>query len=244
MDNCENNNFRCPRQLPPSVADERFCVPDNCPKGIPTPRFASPNSPLPQNQLERLQACIEKVNELLRSVGNPRDPENLTGLRLHFRMLRGLRVQVEVDCGEQKEHLAGVLEEAGQNFLQLAEGGIKRFILFLRLCAVKREDEGNPENNHECMQELLNIDPCLRRDLVLRFGEVVSKNPFLINVFFGIPLNMRLADFLNSMVQVKRESGDIVQGVLTEVEENQIRVKVNKREETINFNEICFIEIL
>lgn len=150
---CPKGEFCCPGRIPASVPNDLFCTPFDCPKRIPTPRFNSPNSSFSPDELEQLQACFEEINDVLRSIGNPRDPENQRQLQLHFRALRGGLVRVIVDCDDEPIELLGTLEEAGRNFIQLNKIGEKTFILFERICSLQHADGTGEVVEHE--QELL-----------------------------------------------------------------------------------------
>jgi len=241
-DDCLKHSFSCPGRIPASVPDNLFGSPFECPKRIPTPRFSSPNSPLSPEELEHLQACIEEINELLRTFGNPRDPDNLTAFRLRFRKLRGIMARLVIACGSCPEELVGCLQDAGRDFLQLYTVGQKKFIPFNRICSIHRCDE-NQIIEHE--QELIDIPLSLRRELVLHFGEVVSASPFLINIFFGLPLHLLLLSFLGCTVKVKLEDETkIVKGVLVGSEEGHLQLQNDKNQiKQINFIKICFISI-
>ncbi len=77
-----------------------FGSPFDCKKQIPTPRFSSANSPLPPDELDRLQQCIEEANDLLRSLGSESDPDNRRQLQLHFLSIRGADVILKIICEE------------------------------------------------------------------------------------------------------------------------------------------------
>ena len=77
-----------------------FGSPFDCKKQISTPRFSSPNSPLPPKALDRLQRSIEEANDLLRSIGSESDPENRRQLQLHFQSIRGAGVILKIICEE------------------------------------------------------------------------------------------------------------------------------------------------
>ena len=86
-------------QQPPVNPRNLFGSPFNCRKQIRTRRFASENSPRTQEELDELQACIEAINDLLRSLGSESDPNNTRQLQLHFLDLRGAVVKAEIICG-------------------------------------------------------------------------------------------------------------------------------------------------
>jgi len=238
--------FSCPESLPASVPDDRFCSPFQCPEKIPTPRFSSPNSPLSPEELEQFQECIEAANELLRTLGNPVDPKNKRELQLRLRKLRGLLMRVAVECRNIQVDLVGTLQDAGKDFVQLERVGRSTFILFEKVCYIRRViAPGGVEPGHK--QELINLDTCTRREIILNFGKIVSGDPNLINTFFGLPLHLRLVSFQGCKVEVKIENSEepeVIQGILSASEEKYIQVQTNNQLEQINFNKICFIDVL
>lgn len=233
--------FHGPEQIPSPAPDDQLCSPFKCPDKIPTPRFSSPNSPLSEKKLNELQQCISKANDLFRSIGNERDPDNLRQLQLHFRSLRGIMVKVDVICNKKTEQIDGKIEEAGKNFIQLNKEGQTTFILFERIFTITQDEVGKAIEE----QELLNIDNCDRRNITFSFGETVSCNPFLINLFFGIPLFVQLIPKLGSRVLVQEEGKEKIRGRLIGTEEGHLKVKVKKNKvKQINFNKLCFLTIL
>lgn len=250
----DHGGFSCSDRLPATVPDNRFGSPFKCPDKIPGPRFASPNSPLPPKELDKLQECIESANDLLRTLGNPRDPDNLTALRLRFRALRGTLMRVDVSCGNGQETLLGVLHGAGRDYIRLSAVGEELFIPFKRICSILRDAvrEGHDEENGPAHgsntghgQELSEIDRCLRRELVLHFGNVVACNPKLLEIFFGLPLLIKLLDYLGCHVLVRLDSPepDEVRGKLCGSEEGEILVQEENQLRQINLSTVCFITI-
>lgn len=135
---------------------QRNCSP-KCPARAKTKLFPSPNGNLPKDKLDQLQKCIEVANDLLRTLGNPQDPDNTTALRLHFRSKRGINVQMIVDCEGTEEYVAGCLEEVGRDFFQLHNSRGKIFVQFERTCSINRVAAKQCEDE----QERVKIDPCL-----------------------------------------------------------------------------------
>ncbi|MGE5481514.1 MAG: hypothetical protein ACM3VX_01220 [Bacteroidota bacterium] len=261
--------------------------PSPCPPQIPTPRFSSPNSPLPPEELEQLKACLERVNDLLRTLGNPPDPWNKEALRLHLRRLRGerrgKRVVVEVacaqgpGCGEADsggcESYAGRVRDAGKDYLELALGEREEsgerdegehgpvreqhagrhdeqhvLIPYSRTCTVtaKRYDddeESAPALPLGPIDISPDINPDLRRDLVLNFGKTVAGNPDLISTFFGLPLHLRLRQVVGSQTIVRLDR-ETVAGKLFDLDENSIKVRTALGvERQINLADVCAILI-
>jgi hypothetical protein len=264
-----------------------FGSPFDCKKQIPTPRFSSPNSPLPPKALDRLQQCIEEANDLLRSLGSESDPDNRRQLQLHFLSIRGADVILKIICKEQeikeneqeieavnrnrqkyikmkkingkeiepklrlkmyKRRKAkrsiimknGKIFTAGRDFIQINEVGASVFVFYDRLISVARD---KCEHVKQPEQELIDVNRKVRRELAFNFGDFVSKNPELVNLFFGIPLFKQLKEFLGKDVKVKIFDEEIV-GTLVKVDEGSLRIlKKNDKEMEINLNEICFVKV-
>lgn len=232
----------CPQELPASTPESNFCIPKDCPEKIPTKRFASPNSPLSPEELKQLKECIEGINDLLRAFGNPRDLENLSGLRAHFRKLRGILLRIKVGCENNREMVIGILEQAGRDFLMLRNIENMFFIPYNRICFIHSSPMDHTSREHE--PELLNIDPCLRTEIVLNFGRVVSSDPNLVNIFFGVPLYLQLVTFFGCSVMVAVEGeSEIVEGVIIESTEKAIHLQIDNQIRQINIDEICSIKI-
>lgn len=241
----DKKGFSCPLEIPASVPDDLFCRRFKCPERISTSRFSSPTSGLPRRETKELQECIEAANELLRTIGNPRGFEvEFIELRLRFRALRGVMVRVELECDNTKETIVGKIIGAGKDFLLLDTVGEKLFILYERLCSIRRNAVDEHIEGH-AHQELSHIDTCFRSFLVLCFGDVVSCYPFLINLFFGIKLHLLLVSLESYAVKLKVEGEEeLILGTLVSSDEGRIQLQLNKNEiQQVNFNKICFISI-
>jgi hypothetical protein len=264
---CQSNSCKCNPDLTCLHVD-LFGSPFDCKKQIPTPRFSSPNSPLPPKALDRLQRNIEEANDLLRSLGSESDPANRRQLQLHFLSIRGADVSLKIICEEQekeeheqesKEHILnlkmdknsktkrsilqkkGKIFTAGRDFIQINQVGASVFVLYDRLIYVARDE---CEHVKQPEQELIDVDRKVRRELAFNFGDFVSKKPELVNLFFGIPLYKQLKEFLGGDVKVKIFDEEIV-GTLVKVDEGVIQVlKRNDNKIEINLNEICFIKVV
>jgi hypothetical protein len=233
---CLQNPCGCNEKQNPS------CSPfQSCPEKIPTPRYRSPNSPLPQAQLDELQKCIETTNDLLRSLGNERNPENQRQLQLHFLELHGILVRVKVKGLERKHEEVGSLINAGKNFIELNTVGKRVLIPFVKIDSLQYEGKDLDKKHH---QDLMHLNRQIKRELVLHFGEFVSRHPDLVNLFFGIPLHLMLVQYKERMVNLKvEEQNDVVTVKLVEVEENSIQIVKNDETVQIPLEKICLIEI-
>lgn len=202
-------------------------------------KHPSPNSSLPLEDLEKLKECIEKANQILQTLGNPLNPNNMESLRLFLRKLKGFNVRVVFTCNNKQKDFTGILQEAGRDFLSLSLNGKKILILYKRICSLTHVEKAM----EKMVPELLNIDDNLRRSIILNFGEVVSKSPKLINLFFGIPLYLQLQFLLGSILTVKKDNSATITGSLIKSEKEQITIKSKEQTFNININDICFIQM-
>lgn len=244
FDNIEVNDFYCPHCFESKGEDESFCSSLMCPEGIPQPEIPSANSTLSPEELERLEQCISAANELLLSIGVERDEENFRSLQKDLLKLKNQFVCVTVNCNEEEgKTLNGLFLNAGLNFILLkSDIGNLLVIPFERLLFLEQANLLNRMNNQE--QELLNINDCLRRNLTLHFSEVVSKSPFLINLFYGLELKLFLTSYLDCFVYVKVDNEVMEKdGLLLNVNDRRVELEIDNETQGIDFDELCFIEI-
>ncbi|RBW70813.1 hypothetical protein [Bacillus taeanensis] len=235
------SEFCCPEFVPACIDDDRFCSPFKCPEQLPQPKFSSPNSSLSPEDLEKLNECIEEANQLLLTLALEREEDNLKFLQQSFRNLKGHQVIVTFKCNEKIESIKGTVLDTGLDFIIIDKKVTFSLIPFERILAVKHR---NDSARLKMDQELLKIDTCLRRAITFQFGEVVAKSPFLLNLFFGLSLNMFLESFVGCFVYVKTDTEEFeIDGTLVEVKKQSIELKVDKEKRGIDFDEICFIEI-
>lgn len=229
-----------------------FGSPFLCQKQIKTRRFTSPTSGLPQEELDELQECMELANDLLRSLGSERDEANKRQLQLHFLNMKGNVVKAHILAFPSRDHRESIdnhkksiykigrIATAGRDFIQINQVGSAVFILYDQLLSIARADNYEEEYPED---SLLDVDFYTRRELAFNFGEYVSKNPNLINLFFGIPLFLKLKQFLGNDVKVKTFE-EFYYGTLICVDEGTIVVKNKNGEKNININEVCYLEVI
>lgn len=238
-----DGGFECPGCLPPGTVNLLAQGEHTCPPQVPTARFTSPNSQLPPQELAELQACIHEINEFLLAVGTPRPLRNREQLRHRVRRLIGITVRVAVSCegNPAAVEVSGGLKDVGRDFIQVDTVGPQTFMPFDRICTITRTDTGPlPPRQGGALRH---IDPVLRRNLILRFGETVACDPELINIFFGLPLHLRLTRFLGQQAFVQTD-GQSFEGPLCAAEEEFIHVQVaENRVRQINLADICFIRV-
>ena len=216
-------------------------------------RFTSPNSPLPQDELDELQACIEKVNDLLRSLASEHDNDNKRQLQLHFLAMNGITVKAYIHCTQSSNentvavksaettlYKKGRLSTAGRDFIQINQVGSAVFILYNKLLAIARAEACEDELNENAV---LHVDSETRRELAFNFGEFVSKSPKLINLFFGIPLYIKLQQFKGKDVNVKTFE-KLYYGTLIDAEDGTIIIENKGRAQMIGMDEVCYLNVL
>ena len=113
--------------------------------------------------------------------------------------------------------------------------------MYERLISLSRE---NYEVSGHLEQEFIDADRATRREMVLNFGEFVSKRPELVNLFFGISLHIQLLNYLGEDIKVNTGDNNTINGILIEADEGEIRVENRNGTTDINMNEIFFIEVL
>ncbi|MCY9374378.1 hypothetical protein [Bacillus spizizenii] len=238
--------FRCPECVSADEAEGFFCSPFQCQEQIPQPRFPSPTSILPHEELEELRACIEEVNELLRTVGNRPEPDQTRALQQKMQTLRNQYVKVEMICGDEIDIVTAGFVDSGLDFIILDDFEENILIPFNRIRFVQHTNDHGSHMGH--VQELIDIDTCLRREIILHFGEIVSKSPYLINLFFGLKLNLFLESFIGCKIVVKLAEGDsgqiiLMDGTLQCVEDDSIQINTKKDIVELHLNDICFIKV-
>lgn len=294
---CNQHSCLCNQTVPINPTN-LFGSPFDCKVQIRTRRFASPNSPLPQNELDDLQACIEAVNHLLRSLGTEGDPNNTRQLQLHFLDLKGIRVKAKILCGlelpleeelvdtegnlnsnitliedddmdeneiiigkrkyrqrkkvrktkVQDQHKAkqikliqktGKLATAGRDFIQINPVGSAMFILYGKLLSISRIDCEEEERD----PKFINADQETRRELAFNFGEFVSKDNDIVNLFFGIPLFKALEKYIGKEVKLRTDDGFLF-GTLIHTREGRIQIQDKKNKIEIDIRSICYLQVL
>jgi hypothetical protein len=77
--------------------DRDFCMPEGCQETIVTPKFPSPTSCLPEEQLHELEEKIDAANRLLLDLGLSNE-ERENGRRILLDGLKGKTVKIKVLC--------------------------------------------------------------------------------------------------------------------------------------------------
>lgn len=137
--------------------------------------------------------------------------------------------------------LRGKIYTAGRDFIQINGVGYSIFVHYDRLLSIARDQ---CEYDKQPEQELIDVDQKMRRALAFNFGDFVSHNPELVNLFFGLTLYQQLNEYLGEEVKVRTFSEEIV-GTLVKVDEGSIQIlNKNNIEKNLNLNDICYIKIL
>lgn len=217
----------------------------HCPERIPQPQLPSGNSTFPPKELAEIKECIEQANELLLALGldNEENEINLRSYQLTLRKMQGEILFVTVLCKEEELQVKGKLKDAGLNFIVL-ETEVKNFLLIpTERILLLEHREKSFSNSRE--QELLCINDDLRQDLMLHFSEVVSKSPFLLNLFFGLSIELFLESFIGCVIYARTDfERKEIEGTLTRVDKGKIDiVNIDHEKQGIDFDELCYIEI-
>ncbi len=240
MEDIRLTTFCCPESVPATKTDEDFCIPCDCPESIPQPKFPSPTSSLSRRELEELEACIEEANELLLAIALGDDVTD-RALQLSLRPLREERVSVTACCHENNNKVNGILRDAGLDFIILEEKESLSIIPMERIVSIEKEECEQPL--HE--PKLLTIDPCLRRELTFHFSEVVSRSPYLLNIFIGISLPLLMESFVCCYAYVQKENSALeVYGRIVEVNDRSIILEEFGEKFAVDFDEICILNIV
>lgn len=193
--------------------------------------------------------CIRAANDLLRTLGAPR-PEEPRFLRFPLEHLAGQQVEATVLCGRRPRTLSGKVGMAGRDFLELEDRRQLLLVPYRQLCSVRWQGDWRQPAAHQHRHLPLDLDPSVRRRLILRFGEVVAEDRGLLQLFLGVPLRLRLKDFLGRPVMVYASPADtgltdtatLLYGVLHAVEE-ALQVRAGGRVDEVRFESICFVQI-
>ncbi|WP_456275835.1 hypothetical protein [Bacillus sp. AK128] len=245
----ENENgcrdFRCPEFVPANAPDD-FCIPEECcPEQIPQPKYPSPNSCLPEEELEEVEANIEAVNELLLNLGlsGEREPNEI--FKEAFDGLVGQQVIVKLICPSlirdgKNMSIKGRVYLVGQDFVLLKRKKSDVLVRFEQVLLIKLKNRfAEPESE----ARLSDIDPCFRRSLTYNFGEVVSSSPELIQLFFRLNLKIYLMLLIGEKVKVSLD-GRKMKGKVCEVHDESFTIKMKSKEREIPINNVCKIAVL
>lgn len=85
-------------------AEDDFCLPEDCPDVIKTPKIPSPTSCLPEAQLHELEEKIDGANRMLLDLGLSNEQSEL-GRRILFDGLTGEMVKIKINCSVQDENI-------------------------------------------------------------------------------------------------------------------------------------------
>lgn len=245
--------FNCPEVVPAGV-EEDFCLPKDCPERIPQKKFPSANTSFSPKEFEEIRECIERANELLLALavggddgetGEEADEPNARALQQSLRTLRELFVTVNFNCKGKKEEISGCFLDAGLDFIIIENADTKNISIIPtpRVLSIQY-DKKEETTAQQLEQELLTINPCLRRKLTFHFGETVTKSPFLVNLFFGLNLSMFLEGYVGYHCYVKTDIDKYeLDGTLEMVKENFMSISKYGEKYGIDYDVVCVIEL-
>lgn len=251
-----------------------FGSPFDCRRQIRTKHYASPNSSFPQNELDDLQACIDGVNHLLRSLGTQSNPINTRQLQLHFLDLKGAVVRAKILCGielandEDEEYIVidGITEldtltEDGEQ--NLTNQRMKLVCKKGKLANAGRDFiQINPIGSSLFIlyRNLLSIerDECDDEGSEPKFIDADQETRRELAFNFGVFVSNN-ADIENLFFgiplykalikyvgkEVKvRTNEECLNGVLVQTGEGRIQILNKETKRDININSICYLQVL
>ncbi|KMM37028.1 hypothetical protein [Guptibacillus hwajinpoensis] len=216
-------------------------------------QFPSPNSCLPKDVLEKLEAEIKEANELLLDLALSGERTLDESFSEAFKGLIGqvveLKLNCENECEVQEEEeeegeedtltVTGRVFLAGTNFCSLKSDEKERLVPYESICFIY------PNNRfakpiHE--PALLDIGPLFRKCLTTDFGSIVSGSPELIQLFYGLDLAVYLLRFINEdlVVHIGNKKN---QGILKCVDKSSLVLCIEEENQLISFGDLCFIEL-
>ncbi|MBM7607629.1 hypothetical protein JOD29_000873 [Lysinibacillus composti] len=274
---CQKYKCQCKKKREKSKKTELkvkdlFGSPFDCEEQIRTRRFASPNSALSPQELDELQECIEKANDILRSLVAENDPTNKRQLQLHFLKLRGASVEVKILCTrmeqeeEEENEMDDLFAENEDEDLDLIIPPHKKIIKVCGKVATAGRDfiqfngvgsaylvlynqllsvaSDKTSKSKQPQRDFIDANQETRRKLAFNFGEFVANNPDAKNIFFGIPLSLQLNQFIGKEVCVETTDDGSSEGLLVRVDEELIEIEKKCGDKIeIDFDKMCFILI-
>lgn len=236
MKKVEYEGFRCPEYVPAEC----------CPERIDQPCFSSPNTCLPQERLEELEAQIMKINQILLdlSLSNEREPNEI--FQRAFDGLIGQEVKVVIDCPQKKNPDKRVKRQGkvflvGFDFVVLRNSKNREVIVpFEKIKKIKLRGRYAVPDDQEA---LIDIEPCLRRRLTFNFGETVSSSPELIQLFFRLRLKIYLLLLVNKRIKVRLEDQSM-KGIFSNVNDETLTICIDDEKREIPIDNIFFLVVL
>ena len=205
-----------------------------CPERFPSPQLPSPADCLPPDEVAILLEQIRVANELLLdlALSDERSPNET--YRKVFDGLTGLRVEIADHKGEKVE---GVVTLVGSDFLVLREDEHTTLVPFDKIDGIQpygKYSEPFPESKID------GLKPSLNRKLTSHFGETVASSLKLIQLFFGVPLDIYLRLLEDKRVKVTTEDR-IVEGVITDADKESITLDVDGESNVILIEKVTLI---
>jgi hypothetical protein len=224
-------------------AHNDFDIPfECCPPRIQQPGLPSPTGCQPMEELEMLEAKIDAVNQFLLDIGLRGEDEEVGRERNQVleQALNGLAGQVaEFQIAELPQTLKGRIHLAGRDFAIIRSEANQLIIPYENICAIKPVNRfAEPDKG----PRLLEIEPCLRRAIAFDFGRVVSSSPELIQLFFGLTLEIYLLLFEGQKIGLVTEALK-EKGIIKAVHREYLSFCFKERTRSIPLEEILYIRI-
>ncbi|MEH7238319.1 hypothetical protein [Bacillus sp. JJ1562] len=240
-------DFRCPEFVPANAPDD-FCIPEDCcPRRKKQPKFPSPNSCLPLDELEELEARIALANNFLLdlALSEQREPNEI--FQRAFDGLVGQKVSIEIDYpleqnSEKNTIRTGRVFLVGFDFVVIRNRNDREVIIQFEKIKLIKLNKGRFAEPIDKPQ-LLDIEPCLRRGITFNFGEKVASSPELIQIFFRLRFTIYILVLVGKKVEIDID-GESMVGVISEFHEESLTINMKDNHREIPLNNICFITVL
>jgi hypothetical protein len=238
-----------------SNTSNNFCIPEEkLPDLIDREMLTSPTTCLDHSALERLEHRIKKANELLLDlaltgdhgretvIANPsleKAFKKLIGIKISIKTLWPVNILLPINFLHYRK-VSGVITLVGKDFISIKSIWGERFLPFHSICFITHDEKDT--KSEEDGKVLSDIDPCERRELVLKFGKSVVNSPTLFNIFFGHYMRDILRNHIGQPIII-RTGKKRYTGTINEVKEDKLSLKTRKGLDEINFTEISIFSL-
>lgn len=210
------------------------------------PGISSPTTSLPEQQFIELRACIEDANHILRTLGNPAEPENPRQLQLKLASFKGKYVKADLSFRGKRKYIRGILLQAGRDYLRLLNDQGQQYLMYEKLISIT-SGQADPLIPHATIEGYCN--EALNCELLYDFTRSVSGSVELLNRFYGIPLSIALLQQVGKTMLIQKSSSTGKRsGTLVDTTEQAIIISPTGRRtdvlEQISFNDIERISIV
>ncbi|OZM57118.1 hypothetical protein CIB95_06515 [Lottiidibacillus patelloidae] len=232
-----------------------FCIPEEkFPELSEREMLTSPTSCLEHDDLEILEKHIKKANELLLDLATTGDHGRETvivdsAVEKAFKRLLGIKVTVKTVWPINilfpvkipwMKRVTGEIEMVGMDFVAIKSFYGERFLPFHSICLITHEENDFVEKEKNTIFD--NLEPCDRRNLVLKFGKSVANSPTLFKHFFSPSIKDILKKQIGLPIII-RTTKKRYTGTIKDVTERKVLLDTKNGEVGITFAEISIFAL-